>query len=370
MRLTRSRKPSPPAQGPVCKVQGGGVGWRFRAPARVWVHGASWGMVGVQGRSWPGSEAEGFLPEPERCVKTPLVEAQSTAIARAMARICNDGQRCFGVQGGHGQKTLSLSGLPRAAVRCARWRLAVQVAANAVRGPQGGAIQVGHGLQAVSRRTGRALCARGQLCPRLSAGSARRHRTLEKAGQVYNKKTHGRRPWQAGRSTQTQRYAGRALSRHAGNAPAKGAWPVRTAQMQRSGKTGEPPTPPWPKRPKLPQWAHRYNRGWEGRGRGLHKATHGPGAGVRRPGRQQPSRLAGFHCNNWHFPRWGSGNEGARLLRCNIGWSTCFLGIPSNEAGVSLQTGDAAAGSGSWPWRPPQCGFPRPVWQTRVPDAF
>ena len=157
MGLTRSRKPSPPAQGPVCKVQGGGVGWRFRAPARVWIHGASWGVVGVQGRSWPGSEADSFLPEPERCVKTPLVEAQSTAIARAMARICNDGQRCFGVQGGHGQKTLSLSGLPRAAVRCARWRLAVQVAANAVRGPQGGAIQVGHGLQAVRRRTGRPL---------------------------------------------------------------------------------------------------------------------------------------------------------------------------------------------------------------------
>ena len=150
----------------------------------------------------------------------------------------------------------------------------------------------------------------------------------------------------------------------------KGAWPVRTAQMQRSGKTGEPPTPPWPKRPKLPQWAHRYNRGWEGRGRGLHEATHGPGAGVRRPGRQQPSRLAGFHCNNWHFPRWGSGNEGARLLRCNIGWSMCFLGLPSDEAGVSPRTGDAVAGCGSWPWRPPQCGFPRPVWQTRVPGAF
>jgi len=31
-------------------------------------------------------------------------------MARAMASICNDEQRCFGVQGGHGQKTLSLSG--------------------------------------------------------------------------------------------------------------------------------------------------------------------------------------------------------------------------------------------------------------------
>lgn len=365
MRLTRSRKPSPPAQGPVCKVQGGGVGWRFRAPARVWVHGASWGVVEVQGRSWPGSEAEGFLPEPEGRDKTPLIEAQSTAIARAMARICNDEQRCFGVQGGHGQKTLSLSALPRAAVRCARWRLAVQVAANAMRGPQGGAIQVGHSLQAVSRRTDRALCARGQLCPRFSAGSARRHRTLEKAGQVYNKKTHGRRPWQAGRSTQTQRYAERcrhgtrATSRRRGMACADGTDATKRQDREATHAT-----------PTDKGHMGYYNRGWEGRGRSSHKATHGPGAGVRRPGRQQPSRFAGFHCNNWHFPRWGSGNEGARLLRCNIGWSMCFLGLPSDEAGVSPRTGDAVAGCGSWPWRPPQCGFPRPVWQTRVPGAF
>jgi len=38
----------------------------------------------------------------------------------------------------------------------------------------------------------------------LGVFSARRHRTLEKAGQIHNKKTHGRCPWQAGRSTQTQ----------------------------------------------------------------------------------------------------------------------------------------------------------------------
>lgn len=70
-----------------------------------------------------------------------------------------------------------------------------------------------------------------------------------------------------------------APSRHAGNAPAKGAWPVRTAQMQRSGKTGEPPTPPWPKRPKLPQWAHRYNRGWGGTRPRLARGNPRPGSG-------------------------------------------------------------------------------------------
>jgi len=156
-----------------------------------------------------------------------------------------------------------------------------------------------------------------------------------------------------------------APSMQAGHTPAKGARPVQTAQRQQSGKTGKPPAPTRPTK------AHgALQQGLGGRGRCLHKATHGPGAGVRRPGRQQPSRLAGFHCNNWHFPRWGSGNEGARLLRCNMSWSTCFLGLPGDEARVSPQTGDAAAGCGSWPWRRLRCGFPRPVWQTHVPGAF
>ena len=60
--------------------------------------------------SRPGeSEPESFLPVPERRVKTPRTETQSTAIAQAMARICNDEPGCFGVQGGHRQKTLRLS---------------------------------------------------------------------------------------------------------------------------------------------------------------------------------------------------------------------------------------------------------------------
>ena len=53
---------------------------------------------------------------PERCVKTPLIEAESAGIARAKPSICNDEQRCFGVQGGHRQKTFSLSGQGQAAV--------------------------------------------------------------------------------------------------------------------------------------------------------------------------------------------------------------------------------------------------------------
>jgi len=86
---------------------------------------------------WPvrtasGSEAESFSNMPERRATTPPIQAepglerscgpfvpggcqgrwpqaQSTAIARAMASICNDERGCFGVQGGHGGKTLSVS---------------------------------------------------------------------------------------------------------------------------------------------------------------------------------------------------------------------------------------------------------------------
>ncbi len=48
----------------------------------------------------------------ERHAKTPRIQAQTTAIAWAMARICNDETGCLGVQAGHGGKTLRLSGLP------------------------------------------------------------------------------------------------------------------------------------------------------------------------------------------------------------------------------------------------------------------
>ena len=42
-----------------------------------------------------GSESESFSDVPERRAKAPLVKAQSTAIARAMASICNAEQGCL-----------------------------------------------------------------------------------------------------------------------------------------------------------------------------------------------------------------------------------------------------------------------------------
>ena len=59
-----------------------------RAPRHF--SGCGWGKALM--KVTRASEAESFLPVPERRVKTPLIEAQSTAIARAMARICNDEQ--------------------------------------------------------------------------------------------------------------------------------------------------------------------------------------------------------------------------------------------------------------------------------------
>ena len=55
-----------------------------------------------------GSEPESFSDVSERRAKAPLVKAQSTAIARAIASICNAEQGCFGVTSGHGRKTLRL----------------------------------------------------------------------------------------------------------------------------------------------------------------------------------------------------------------------------------------------------------------------
>ena len=46
---------------------------------------------------------------PEQRTKTRPIKAQSTAIARAMARICNAERVRFGVVSGHGRKALSLS---------------------------------------------------------------------------------------------------------------------------------------------------------------------------------------------------------------------------------------------------------------------
>ena len=54
------------------------------------------------------SEAESFSGVPEQRSKTCPIKAQSTAIARAMARICNAERVHFGVVSGHERKTLSL----------------------------------------------------------------------------------------------------------------------------------------------------------------------------------------------------------------------------------------------------------------------
>jgi len=45
----------------------------------------------------------------ERRAQSRPIEAQSAAIARAMASICNDERAALGVASGHERKTLSLS---------------------------------------------------------------------------------------------------------------------------------------------------------------------------------------------------------------------------------------------------------------------
>ena len=75
----------------------------------------------------PGrSEAESFSGVSEQRTKTCPIKAQSTAIARAMARICNAERVRFGVVSGHERKTLSLS---------------------VVVVPAAGAVDVGHGCR-------------------------------------------------------------------------------------------------------------------------------------------------------------------------------------------------------------------------------
>jgi len=51
----------------------------------------------------------------EQRVKRRPVQAQSTAIARAVARICNNERASFGVMSGHDRKTLSALGLVKQA---------------------------------------------------------------------------------------------------------------------------------------------------------------------------------------------------------------------------------------------------------------
>ena len=61
-----------------------------------------------------GSEGESKFTVAEQTVQTRPIKAQSTAIARAMARICNAEWVCLGGMRGHGGFALTLSGLKAA----------------------------------------------------------------------------------------------------------------------------------------------------------------------------------------------------------------------------------------------------------------
>ena len=63
-----------------------------------------------RGRLNASSEPESFSDVLEQRAETHLIQAQSAAIALAMASICNNEQGCFGVMSGHERKTLRLSG--------------------------------------------------------------------------------------------------------------------------------------------------------------------------------------------------------------------------------------------------------------------
>jgi hypothetical protein len=56
------------------------------------------------------SEAESFSGVPEQRARKWPIKAQSAAIARAMASICNDERALLGVMSGHDRNTLRLSG--------------------------------------------------------------------------------------------------------------------------------------------------------------------------------------------------------------------------------------------------------------------
>jgi glycogen debranching enzyme len=73
------------------------------------------GLAGAKARklepaSWaPHSAPESFSGVPEQRAKSRPIQAQSTAMARTMASICNDERVAFGVMSGHDRKTLRLS---------------------------------------------------------------------------------------------------------------------------------------------------------------------------------------------------------------------------------------------------------------------
>jgi len=64
-------------------------------------------------RRSPGSEAESFSSVAEQRARRRPIKAQSTAIAGAMANICNAERASSGVMSGHDRKILSLSAVAR-----------------------------------------------------------------------------------------------------------------------------------------------------------------------------------------------------------------------------------------------------------------
>ena len=216
----------------------------------------------------------------------------------------------------------------------ARRRLHVQTRADATGGPDGAEVQIGQGLDRITAMVSIATAATGRGRPRRIRQKCRgqrrslrgqthpcarpeqRERSALQKGLQINKIKHGRGPWQGSRNTQTRVLAKGRWHRQTGHhqGPCLPVHAAHTQEKQQGRGNHQIPS-------------HRYRRKGSrqgggrwliGTGLGLHKATHDPGAGVRRPGRQQPSRLAGVHCDNWHIPRWGSGNKDGRLLHRSI----------------------------------------------------
>ena len=80
----------------------------------------AWDGEGWTDRAPPPQDVDRFLKASEFVnisavsggrVKSTSIEAQSTAIAQAMASICNKERGRFGVQGGHGRNVHKLSAL-------------------------------------------------------------------------------------------------------------------------------------------------------------------------------------------------------------------------------------------------------------------
>lgn len=219
MRLTRSRKPSPPAQGPVCKVQWGWCGVALQSASAGL---GPWGLLG--GGCGTGPVVAGFRA------------AARGGATRALAAGCAGSSEC-----GAWATAWRHPGRPRFA-DCQRLH--------------------GLGLVHLGAATLHAQRLQRQAPPHAEKGWADLQQKNAWPSSL------------AGRTEYTDAEICReAPSGHAGDAPARGAWPVQTAQMQRSGKTRESPAPTWP------IWAHGVQEGLGETGPGLAQGNSRPGSG-------------------------------------------------------------------------------------------